>query len=60
MSFLLGEDQVTLPKYSQYSGSLLGIISPLAKLSIIQEGEHQLARNSHKLNLADSIYENED
>jgi len=59
MSFLLGEDEVKLPKYALYEGSFLGITSPLKKLAIIQEGEHQLARNSHKLNLADSIYETE-
>lgn len=56
MSFLLGEDNVTLPKYALYEGSFLGVISPLTKLAIIQEGEHQVARNANKLNLADSIY----
>ena len=57
MSFLLNEDNVTLPKYALYEGSFLGVISPLKKLAIIQEGEHQIARNSHKLNLTDSIYD---
>ncbi len=59
MSLLLGEDKIKLPRYALYEGSLLGIISPLTKLSIIQESEHQLARNSNKLNLTDSIYEND-
>jgi hypothetical protein len=58
MSYLLGEDTVTLPKYALYEGSFLSVISPLKKLAIIQEGEHQKSRNSHKLNLTDSIYEN--
>ena len=57
MSFLLGEDEVTLPKYALYGGSFLSVTSPLTKLAIIQEGEHQIARNSIKLNLTDSIYE---
>jgi hypothetical protein len=57
MSFLLDEDKITLPKYALYEGSFLSVTSPLKKLAIIQEGEHQIARNSHKLNLADSIYE---
>ena len=57
MSFLLGEDEVKLPKYALYEGSFLSVTSPLTKLAIIQEGEHQVARNSRKLNLADSIYE---
>ena len=57
MSFLLGEDKVTFPKYALYEGSFLSVTSPLTKLAIIQEGEHQIARNSCKLNLADSIYE---
>lgn len=59
MSFLLGEDEVTLPKYALYEGSFLSVTSPLTKLAIIQEGEHQIARNSRKLNLTDSIYESE-
>jgi len=59
MSFLLDEDKVTLPKYALYEGSFLGVISPLKKLAIVQEGEHQVARNAHKLNLIDSIYEAE-
>jgi hypothetical protein len=58
MSFLLGEDKVALPKYAIYEGSFLSVISPLTKLSIIQEGEHQIARNAHKLDLKNSIYEN--
>jgi hypothetical protein len=58
MSFLLGEDNVTLPKYATYEGSFLSVTSPLKKLAIIQEGEHQIARNAHKLNLNDSIYDN--
>jgi len=58
MSFLLGEDNVTLPKYALYEGSFLSVTSPLKKLAIIQEGEHQIARNTHKLNLNDSIYDN--
>ena len=58
MSFLLGEDKVTLPKHALYEGSFLGVVSPLKKLAIIQEGEHQIARNFIKLNLTDSIYEN--
>jgi hypothetical protein len=56
MSFLLGEDKVTLPKYAFYEGSFLNVISPLKKLAIIQEGEHQITRNFSKLNLTDSIY----
>ena len=60
MSFLLGEDKVTLPKYSFYEGSFLGVISPLKKMAIIQEGEHQVARNSNKLNLEHSIYSDKD
>ncbi len=59
MSFLLGEDQVTLPKFAFYEGSFLGVTSPLVKLAIIQEGEHQVTRNFNKLNLTDSIYEND-
>jgi hypothetical protein len=57
MSFLLGEDKIILPKYALYEGSFLGVISPLKKMAIIQEGEHQIARNSSKLNLTNSIYE---
>jgi len=57
MSFLLGEDQVTLPKFAAYEGSFLGVTSPLKKLAIIQEGEHQVARNHSKLNLINSIYD---
>ena len=57
MSFLLGEDNVKLPKYAFYEGSFLNVISPLKKLAIIQEGEHQQARNSSKLNLNNSIYD---
>jgi hypothetical protein len=57
MSFLLDEDNVTLPKYALYEGSFLSVTSPLKRLAIIQEGEHQIARNSNKLNLTDSIYE---
>ena len=56
MSLLLGEDHITLPKYALYEGSFLGVISPLKKLGIIQEGEHQKARNANKLNLSNSIY----
>jgi hypothetical protein len=59
MSFLLGEDKVVLPKYALYEGSFLSVTSPLKKLAIIQEGEHQIARNFRKLNLTDSIYEND-
>jgi hypothetical protein len=58
MSFLLGEDNVTLPKYALYEGSFLSVTSPLKKLAIIQEGEHQIARNSSKLDLTNSIYTN--
>jgi hypothetical protein len=58
MSFLLNEDKVTLPKYALYEGSFLSVTSPLKKLAIIQEGEHQVARNANKLNLKNSIYEN--
>lgn len=57
MSFLLDEDSVVLPKYALYEGSFLSVTSPLKKLAIIQEGEHEIARNSSKLNLTDSIYE---
>jgi len=60
MSFLLNEDKVTLPKYAIYEGSTLGIISPLKKLAIIQEGEHEVARNASKLNLTHSIYDDKD
>lgn len=59
MSFLLGEDRVILPKYAIYEGSFLSVTSPLTKLAIIEEGEHQVARNFRKLNLTDSIYETE-
>ena len=59
MSFLLDEDKITLPKYALYEGSFLGVTSPLKKLAIIQEGEHQVARNANKLNLTDSIYESD-
>jgi hypothetical protein len=60
MSFLLDEDKVVLPKYALYEGSFLSVTSPLKKLAIIQEGEHQIARNSNKLNLTDSIYDDKD
>lgn len=60
MSFLLGEDKVTLPKYALYEGSSLSITSPLKKLAIIQEGEHQVARNFSKLNLENSIYSSDE
>jgi len=46
-----------LPKVSFNKQSFLDIVSPLVKMDIIKEGEGKIARNSHKLNLENSIYE---
>ena len=46
-----------LPKVSFNKSSFLDIVSPLVKIDIIKEGEGLTARNAHKLNLENSIYE---
>jgi len=46
-----------LPKSAFNKKSFLEIVSPLIKLDIIKEGEGLKCRNSHKLDLTNSIYE---
>jgi len=46
-----------LPKAAFNKSSFLDVVSPLVKLDIIKEGEGRKARNAHKLNLENSIYE---
>lgn len=46
-----------LPKTAFNRVSFLEVVSPLVKLDIIKEGEGRIARNAHKLDLSNSIYE---
>jgi len=46
-----------LPKAAFNKKSFLDVVSPLVKLDIIKEGEGRIARNAHKLDLRNSIYE---
>jgi len=46
-----------LPKAAFNKQSFLEVVSPLIKLDIIKEGEGRKARNAHKLDLTNSIYE---
>jgi hypothetical protein len=58
MSRLFNDDTPSiLPKVSFNKHSFLDIVSPLVKIDIIKEGEGRTARNAHKLDLSNSIYE---
>lgn len=46
-----------LPRISYARTSFLDIVSPLIKLDIIKEGEGKICRNSHKMDITNSIYE---
>lgn len=60
MSRLFDNDKTQiLPKTAQAKTSGLAVLNSLEKMSIIEEGVGIIARNSNKLDLSNSIYEQE-
>jgi len=58
MSTLFNESPCSLPQlHNVRTAFYVNPTSPLVKLEIIKEGEGLKARNAHKLDLTDSIYE---
>lgn len=46
-----------LPRLATPKVAFLGVVSNLEKIAIIEEGEGTIARNAHKLDLSNSIYD---
>jgi len=55
--FLDNTDPKILPRQAAAKVAFLSVVSNLEKIAIIEEGEGVIARNSNKLDLSNSIYE---